>query len=136
MFTHSRWFAAWGLVVLAAVCPAGAQDVADGMVDPAMDTPGEPFSYFAHPTDVIGGLFARVASEVTPEGYIFTGFGELMFFLGNPPEPVCVRIKTLREGYLPIVEYQLMRHGVRYRFTLFAADLGGPLAGLPVNSTP
>ena len=27
----------------------------------------------------------------------------------------------------------MVRHGVRYRFTLFASDLGGPLAGLPVN---
>ena len=104
-----------------------------GMLDPSMDTPGEPFSYFWHPTDVIGGLYAPVASEVTPEGYVYTGFGELMFFTGNPPEPVNVRIKTLQQGCLPIVQYHLVRNGVRYRFTLFAADLGGPLAGLPVN---
>ena len=104
-----------------------------GMLDPAIDTPGKPFSYFWHPTDVIGALYAPVASEVTPEGYIYTGFGELMFFAGNPVEPVNVRIKTLREGYMPVVEYDLVQHGVRYRFTMFAADLGGPLEGMPVN---
>jgi hypothetical protein len=113
--------------------PAAAQDVGGGMLDPAIDRPGEPFSYFAHPTDVIGAWLAPVASEVTPEGYIYTGFGELMFFVGNPPEPVEQRVRTLRDGYLPVVEYQLVRHDVRYRFTLFAADLGGPLVGVPVN---
>lgn len=115
------------------VCSTVAQDLGGGMLDPAVDTPGEPFSYFANPTDVIGALYAPVASEVTPEGYVYTGFGELMFFVGNPPEPVNVRIKTLYGGYLPIVEYRLARHGVCYHFSLFASDPGGPLAGLPVN---
>ncbi|MFC1597588.1 hypothetical protein ACFL5Q_06595, partial [Planctomycetota bacterium] len=115
------------------VASATAQDLGGGMVDPAIDVPGEPFSYFRSPTDVIGALYAPVASQVTPEGYVYTGFGELMFFVGNPPEPVNVRIKTLHQGYLPIVEYHLLRDGVRHRFRIFAADLGGPLAGLPVN---
>lgn len=116
-----------------AVTPAAGQDVGGGMLDPAIDPPGAPFCYFANPTDVIGAWLAPVASEITPEGYIYTGFGELMFFVGNPPEPVHVRHRTLRDGYLPIIEYDLLRHGVRYRFTLFAADLGGTLTGLPVN---
>jgi hypothetical protein len=124
------WVACFALLWLA---PAAGQDVGGGMLAPAIDGPGEPFCYFANPTDVIGTWLAPVASEVTPEGYVYTGFGELMFFVGNPPEPVSVRIRTLRQGYLPIVEYQLVRHGVRYCFTLFAADLGGALAGLPVN---
>jgi len=132
MFARSK-FVCGSVAVLLACGSATAQDVGAGMLDPAMDTPGEPFSYFWHPTDVIGALYAPVASEITPEGYIYTGFGELMFFVGNPVEPVNVRIKTLREGYMPVVEYQLVRHGVRYRFTMFAADLGGPLAGVPVN---
>ena len=104
-----------------------------GMLDPAIDLEGEPFSYFWHPTDVIGALYAPVASEVTPEGYVYTGFGELMFFLGNPPETVNRRIKTLHKGYLPIVQYEIRRHGVRYSFEVVGADLGGELAGLPVN---
>lgn len=120
-------------VLLLSLGTAPGQDVTGGMLDPAIDPAGQPFSYFWHPTDVIAPLYAPVASEVTPEGYIYTGFGELMFFTGNPVEPVDVRIRTLREGYMPVVEYELLRHGVRYRFSLFAADLGGPLAGVPVN---
>ncbi|MCX7826483.1 MAG: hypothetical protein N2689_13125 [Verrucomicrobiae bacterium] len=121
------------LTLLAAIRPLSAQDISGGMLDPAMDPPDKPFCYFANPTDVIGAWLAPVASEVTPEGYIYTGCGELMFFVGNPAEPIRVRHRTLRDGYLPIVEYQLVRHGVRYRFTLFASDLGGSLEGLPVN---
>jgi Glycosyl-hydrolase family 116, catalytic region len=104
-----------------------------GMHNPSIDPPGEPFSYFWHPTDVLGTLFAPVASEVTSEGYVYTGFGELMFFTGNPPQPGDQRIKTLENGYLPVVEYQVKRDNLTYRFTLMATDLGGPLAGVPVN---
>ncbi len=124
----------WGVVVALIVSTAAsAQDVTGGMPDPAIDPPGEPFSYFWRPTDVIAPLDSPVASEVTPEGYLYTGFGELMFFTGNPPEPIDIRVRTLREGYMPVVEYQMAKHGVRYRFTLFASDLGGSLAGVPVN---
>lgn len=124
-----------GIVIAVVLLAARGLATGDqgGMLDPRIDTPGEPFSYFWHPTDVIGTLYAPVASEVTPEGYVYTGFGELMFFAGNPPEPVDVRIKTLERGFLPIVHYQLARHGVRYRFTLFAADLDGRLAAMPLN---
>lgn len=103
------------------------------MLNPNLDVPGKPFSYFWHPTDVIGALYDPVASEVTPEGYIYTGFGELMFFIGNPPKAVNQRIKTSVDGYLPIVQYEVERNGVRYRFRMFAADLGEGLQGLPVN---
>jgi hypothetical protein len=107
--------------------------VPEGMVNPDIDVPGEPFSYFTHPTDEIGALYAPVGSEVTPEGYVWTGFGEFMFLVGNPPQPINVRIKTLYKGYLPIVQYQLHREGLQYNFTAFADDLGRDLAGLPVN---
>ncbi len=104
-----------------------------GMLHPDIDTPGKPFSYFWKPTDVIGSLFGRVAAEVTPEGHLYTGLGELMFFVGNPPEEVNERIKTLHKGYLPIVRYDVRRDGVRYEFSMFADDAGGAVAGLPVN---
>jgi hypothetical protein len=112
--------------------PLSAQ-ITGGMLDPAIDPADRPFSYFWKPDDVLGALYAPLASEVTPEGYIWTGFGELMFFTGNPPEPVNQRLRTLRNGYLPVIGYDVARNGVRYRFRLFAADLGGALAGLPVN---
>ncbi|HEY3131599.1 MAG TPA: hypothetical protein VGL91_19245, partial [Acidobacteriota bacterium] len=96
-----------------------------GMLDPAIDLSAEPFSYFWHPTDVIGSLYAPAATEVTPEGYLYTGFGELMFFTGNPLQRVNHRIKTLYKDYLPIVQYRVRRNDVKYNFTMFGADLGG-----------
>jgi len=127
----------WRIASLAILCAVSGRVLlhaqTGGMLDPAMDSPAEPFSYFWHPNDTIGALFAPVATEVTPEGYLYTGFGELMFFVGNPPEPVNQRVKTLYKGYLPIVQYGFNYHDVRYQFRMFGADLGGDLKGLPVN---
>ncbi len=127
-------------MIWAAICicslqftmPLAAQ-MRGGMLSPDIDTPGKPFSYFWNPTDVIGSLFGRVATEVTPEGYLHTGLGELMFFVGNPPVQANERIKTLHKGYLPVVEYELLREGVRYTFSAFADDMAGKLEGLPLN---
>lgn len=105
-----------------------------GMHDPdVIDPPDRPFSYFANPNDVLGAYGAPVASEVTPEGYVFTGCGELMFFVGNPPQATWQRHRTLLDGMLPLVEYDLTHRDIRHDFRLFAADLGGVLTGVPVN---
>jgi hypothetical protein len=103
------------------------------MVSPSIDRPGQPFSYFSKPTDEIGMMDGEVASEITPEGYVRTGFGELMFFAGPDLEPTNVRIRTLEAGHLPIVHYEFERDGIRYRFTLFAATLDGKTSGPLVN---
>jgi hypothetical protein len=95
------------------------------MVNPSMDKPEEPFSYFSYPTDVIGLMDCREGTEITPEGYLYTGYGELMFFHGNPPRPVNQRVKTLHKGYLPIIEYSFEDEGVQYSLTLFAYTLDG-----------
>ncbi len=95
------------------------------MVSPKMDKPGEPFSYFSKPTDEIGMVDAEAATEITPEGYLRTGYGELMFFTGPEMQPVNQRVKTLGEGRLPIVHYAFTRDGIEYRFTLFAATYNG-----------
>jgi hypothetical protein len=93
------------------------------MVDPSIDRADEPFSYFSKPTDVLGVMNAREGALVTPEGYLYTGFGELMFFTGNPLEPVKQRVKTLKKGSLPIIQYGFERQGFMYEFTMFAATL-------------
>ena len=95
------------------------------MLDPAIDRQGEPFSYFSHPTDVIGVMDARAGTLVSPEGYFYTGFGELMFFTGNPPLPLSQRVKTLYRGYLPINQYTYRDHNIDYNVTSFAATLDG-----------
>ncbi len=103
------------------------------MVSPSIDRPDQPFSYFSRPTDEIGVMDAEAATEITPEGYLRTGYGELMFFAGAEYAPSSVRIRTLEEGRLPIVHYDFERDGVAYRFTLFASTLDGKPEGTLVN---
>jgi hypothetical protein len=103
------------------------------MVSPSIDRPDQPFSYFSRPTDEIGMMDAEAATEITPEGYLRTGYGELMFFAGPELEPTSVRLRTLEQGRLPIVHYEFERDGVAYRFTLFAATLDGKPEGTLVN---
>ena len=93
------------------------------MVDPSIDRPDEPFSYFSQPTDVIGVMDGRAGTMVTPEGYLFTGYGELMFFTGNPPQPASQRVKTLYRGYLPEIEYTYHEGPIEYRMAALAATM-------------
>ncbi len=95
------------------------------MLDPAIDRAGELFSYFSKPTDVLGVMDGRWGTLVSPEGFLYTGYGELMFFAGNPPRPIEQRVKTLLRGYLPVIQYTYTDAGIRYSFTMFAATLDG-----------
>ena len=99
------------------------------MVSPSIDPPDQPFSYFSQPTDEIGVMDAPEATEITPEGYLYTGFGELMFFTGPDDRPVHQRLRTLERGYLPIVQYTSREDGIAYQFTMFAATLDGTPEG-------
>ena len=94
------------------------------MVNPQIDPPGQPFSYPSRPTDQLSVMHSPSGAEITPEGYLYTGFGELMFFLGIERTPVNQRIRTLEHGSLPVYSYSVDHDGLRYRFTLFAASLG------------
>jgi hypothetical protein len=93
------------------------------MVSPSIDQPGQPFSYFSKPTTEIGVMGAEAATEITPEGYLRTGFEELMFFAGPDLEPTSVRIRTLEQGHLPIIHYEFVRDGITYRFTIFESRI-------------
>src|SRR4029079_10356191 len=108
--------------------PRGEQGVTAllyGMLDPAIDDEHPEFCYFGNPTEVIGAMFAPLAAEVTPEGFIATGFGELMLFVGNPPRPARRRVRTLVDGRLPLVEFEFVDDGVRYGCCLFASEVPG-----------
>ncbi len=109
---------AWVFFLLACLLLAG-------MASPELDRQKGPFSYFAYPVDVIGLMDCREGAEVTPEGYLYTGYGELVFFYGNPPVPVNQRIKTLYRGHFPVIQYSFSKNGVRYSVEMFAFTLDG-----------
>lgn len=91
------------------------------MISPSMDDPQKPFSYFSKPTDEIGVMDEPLATEITPEGYLYTGFGELMFFVGAEKIPVVQRHRTLEQGFLPIIHYDFKHEDLLYSFTIFSA---------------
>lgn len=94
------------------------------MVSPSIDTPGLPFSYPSKSTDQIGVMYSSSGTEITPEGYLYSGYGELMFYVGVDRQPVMQRVRTLENGHLPIVCYEVDHEGLLYRFMMFAASLG------------
>jgi len=117
------------LTCLAAAAAASAQQSSKSpliprMVSPAIDIPGQPFSYPSHPTDQISVMYAPAGTEVTPQGSLYTGYGELIFYLGIDREPISARIRTLEDGYLPVIHFTQQHAGVDYSFTIFAASLG------------
>ncbi len=112
------------LLGAAVLIGAGQYSLAQ-MLDPSIDRDDEPFCYYSEPTDVIGVMDARQGTLVTPEGYFYTGYGELMLFTGNPPEPAHQRVKTLLNGYLPVIQYRFTREGIEYSVEAFAATLDG-----------
>lgn len=127
-FLH-KWMAVSGIISCASTFASPP-----AMVAPAIDDhPGQPFSYFSKSVDEIGVMDAQAATEITPEGYLYTGFGELMFFAGPQKTPVEQRIRTLEDGYLPIVHYTYRQDGLAYRFTMFTASLNGQPDGTLVN---
>ena len=99
------------------------------MLQPGMDKPGHPFSYFALPTDEIGMMDDEAATEITPEGFLRTGSAELMFYSGPGTrrllEPLDLPERTLEQGHLPIDHAHVLRNGIDYRLTTFAANLPG-----------
>ncbi|HEX2866953.1 MAG TPA: hypothetical protein VHO03_07910 [Ignavibacteriales bacterium] len=95
------------------------------VLNPSIDRRDESFCYYSKPTDVIGVMDGHDGTLVTPEGYLYTGSGELVFYTGNPPVLINQRVKTLLKGYIPVIEYNFDREGIRYYIQAFAATLDG-----------
>jgi len=89
---------------------------------PAGEAPAEkPFEYFARPFTAIGVYGGPEASMITPEGYVSTGIGTLRFYTTEKEEPVVQKVKTLRNGYLPVVDLNYKKD-LDYTFEFFAAN--------------
>lgn len=98
---------------------------AQEMVNPNIDQPNQPFCYYSKPTDELGVINGQNGTMVTPEGYIGTGFGTLVFFYGDSMKPVNQRVRTFKDGYIPVIKYHFTDDGINYKVTAFAATLDG-----------
>ena len=88
------------------------------MVDPAIDRGSTVFSYFAKPVHEIGLPGSHFATMVTPEGRLFNGAAEMVFF-AKDFRPLNQRIYTLLDGWLPCIEYQVEDRGLVYQVQAF-----------------
>lgn len=93
------------------------------MVDPAIDAEG-PWCYLAWPSGQLAVPGAQRGAQVTFDGAINTPGIELVFLTGKPLRPIMVRQKTLKEGYLPIINYHWRESDIIYAIQCFAESLG------------
>jgi hypothetical protein len=92
---------------------------------PVHDDTSEPFDWYRYPRAAIGVFGGPEESIITPKGYLRTHFGTLRFATGEEGKPVDQRVKTWKDGYLPILEEQFTRSGVKNHIEFFAAKVLG-----------
>jgi hypothetical protein len=88
-----------------------------------------PYGFFATPTDQLGTPPSSATTEVTPEGYLYTGSAELTFAAGRRLEAWDQPTRRLEDGALPILRSRDRIDGIDYALTVFADTV----EGAPVN---
>jgi hypothetical protein len=65
------------------------------------------------------------ATIITYDGAFLSAYGQLSFYAGAPHSvrPINKRVKTLLEGYLPVLEFSFDRDGLHYAFESFATPI-------------
>jgi len=100
-----------------------AQTASPSPVSPSASPARQPSEKPFTPPDWIGPMGSGATTEITPEGYLSTGFEEIMFFSGPNLEPTDAHLRTLDQSHPPIVHYQFDRDGIKYRFTIFVGKI-------------
>lgn len=94
-------------------------------ITPAIDDGPGPFCYFSHPSTVIGVPDSAEGTQVTAEGWLWTGSAQLVLFTGPELTPLRQRIQALQNGSLPVVSHVTRQGDITYEITMFAATLDG-----------
>ena len=85
--------------------------------------------FLATPTDQMAVAGYEAGTEITPEGFLYTGWTELAFFHGARLRPLKQPRRTLTRGREPVFAWSRRADGVEYRLRTFAA----PVQGRAVN---
>src|SRR5215213_5398243 len=88
-----------------------------------------PWSFIVAPTEQLGVPGYPAGTEITPEGYLYTGSAEIVFRYGPRLHSWNVPIRSLENGRYPVISSRAASGGVTYALTTFAATVGGQ----PVN---
>lgn len=89
----------------------------------------ERFSFLVTQTDQMAVPGHAAGTEITPEGFLYTGYTELVYRYGRDLERWDEAIRVLYRGRYPIFKSKAMRGGVVYDVRAFAEEVGGR----PVN---
>lgn len=84
--------------------------------------PSETFEYFTRPFTTIGLFGGPEETMITPEGFVRTDFGTLCF-VNNKGTLIDQKVKALKDGWMPIVEYTNGSDDVEYHFSAFATTI-------------
>src|SRR3954463_3238918 len=87
------------------------------------------WSFIVAPTEQLGVPGYPAGTEITPEGYLYTGSAEIVFRYGSRQRPWNVPIRSLQDGRYPVISSHASVAGVDYGLTGFTAAV----AGQPVN---
>jgi hypothetical protein len=83
-----------------------------------------PFSFITEPTDQLGVPGYIPGTALTPDGSLYTGWGELAFRFGPRLAPADGTVRELLGGRYPVIRYFLSHGGVDYTVTALAAGVG------------
>jgi hypothetical protein len=111
-----------GLLAVLHAASLSAQTASPSAAAPG-PTSSQPPSSFNQQTGELGLAGFEDTTTITPEGYLRTGFEELMFFSGPDLEPTNAGGHLLKQSGLPIAHYEIKRDGLAFHFTIFAGKI-------------
>ena len=88
-----------------------------------------PWSFIVEPTEQLGVPGYPAGTEITPEGYLYTGSAEVVFRYGPHQRAWNVPTRQLAAGRYPVISSRTRAGQVGYTVTVFSAAAGGQ----PVN---
>ncbi len=84
-----------------------------------------PYGFLATPTDQLAVPGHVAGFEITPEGFLYGGYAELVFRAGPRLMGLRAPVRTLEGGRYPVLRYGQRFGGVRYDLDVFATLVGG-----------
>lgn len=107
------------------ILSAAAQTyLSDPRVDEQTRDVQGPFNYFLTPSDALGFMDSPKAFQLTGDGAYNAPWSELTLWAGTPLKRLNSRVRTLDDGYLPVINYASLVDGIEYRVKSFAAPVG------------
>ena len=82
------------------------------------------YSFLVAPTEQLAVPGLAAATEITPEGYLYTGWTEVVFRAGHSMRPWNQPYRTLEKGHYPIVRQARRIGGLAYSITSLASPVG------------